>query len=307
MLFLFIGLADLLELPLAAGAFLAGVSLSPFPTSGIIRGQLSSVVDFFTAIFFLALGGLLTAPSPLVLMQALALTLLVIVATPPLVTLVAERNGFLARPAIEGGLLLAQTSEISLVVGLHALVVGQIVESTFTILALVTVFTMALTPLLTRARVSEKLLHRHPLRTRSTHAGEPPRDHVLLLGCGAGGMPLLETLLATGEEVVVIDDDPEIVERLREGEVTCIRGDASDPEVLRAAGAERAKLISSTIRRPRDNARLLESVDGVPVLVRVFDDEDARWVSEQGGVPIPYAEASAEVFLEWYDAAFRAV
>ena len=64
-------------------------------------------------------------------------------------------------------------------------------------------------------------------------------------------------------------------------------------------------MISSTIRRPRDNARLLESVDGVPVLVRVFDDEDARWVSEQGGVPIPYAEAGADAFFAWYDTAFR--
>jgi Kef-type K+ transport system membrane component KefB len=51
-LFLFIGAGDLLELPLVAGAFLAGVSLSTFPVRGIVRGQLSSLSDFFLAIFF---------------------------------------------------------------------------------------------------------------------------------------------------------------------------------------------------------------------------------------------------------------
>ena len=45
----------------------------------------------------------------------------------------------------------------------------------------------------------------------------------------------------------------EIIEELRRGDVPCIRGDASDPEVLRSAGAERAQLISSTIRRPRES------------------------------------------------------
>lgn len=113
-------------------------------------------------------------------------------------------------------------------------------------------------------------------------------------------MPLLETLLTTGQEVVVIDDDPEIIEQLRTGEIPCIRGDASDPEVLRFAGAGRARLISSTIRRPRDNEMLLRSVGGVPVLVRVFEDDDARWVESLGGTPILYSEEAAKEFSAWF-------
>lgn len=299
-LFLFIGLSDLLALPLAAGAFLAGVSLSPFPVSGMIRGQLSSVAEFFTAIFFIALGALLTPPDTEVLVNALVLALLVVLITPPLVTFVAERAGFSARPAIEGGLLLSQTSELSLVVGLEALVLQQISQDVFTTLALVTVATMVLTPFLVTEPVVRWLMRVHPL-SRVTHVEEKPVGHVLLLGCGSGGMPLLETLLAAGEDVVVIDDDPEVIERLREGEVPCIRGDASDPQVLREAGAERAKLISSTIRRPRDNERLLEAVDEIPVLVRVFDDEDAAWIAARGGIPVAYSEAAAEDFTRWYD------
>lgn len=299
-LFLFVGGAHLLALPLAAGAFLAGVSLSPFPLSGIVRGQLSSVAEFFTAIFFIALGALLTAPGPVVLLHALALSAVVVLVTPPLVTAVAERAGHSARPAIESGLLLSQTSELSLVVGLEGLILAQISQDVFTTLALVTVATMVLTPFLVTEPVVRWLMRIHPL-TRVAHVEERPTGHVLLLGCGSGGMPLLETLLAAGEEVLVIDDDPEVIDRLRQGEVPCIRGDASDPEVLRAAGVERAKLVSSTVRRPRDNQQLLEVVGDVPVLVRVFDDEDADWVAEQGGIPVVYSEAAAEDFLRWFE------
>lgn len=299
LLFVFVGSADLLGLPLAVGAFLAGVSLSPFPARGIVRTQLASVTDFFTAIFFLALGALLTTPDLRVLLQAALLAAVVVVVTPPLVAWVAERTGMAARPALEGGLLLSQTSELSLVVGLHALAAGQVAQDTFTILALVTVFTMFLTPFLATEPVVRALLRVHP-STRPRKGLPPPSGHVLLLGCGSGGLPLLETMLASGEDVVVVDDDPEVVARLRAGDVRCVRGDASDPEVLREAGAERAKLVSSTIRRPRDNARLLETVRGVPVVVRVFDEADARWVEERGGTAILYSEAAAEGFREWF-------
>lgn len=298
-LFLFIGLSDMLGVPLAAGAFLAGIALSPFPMSGVIRSQLSSVADFFTAIFFLALGGLLTPPGLAVLGQALVLALVVVVATPILVVVVAERAGFSARPAIESGLLLAQTSEISLVVGLQGLVLGQISQDAFTVLALVTVGTIVLTPFLASGPVIARLLAWHPAAGRAQPV-QPHSDHILLLGCGAGGMPILETLLTTGQEVVVIDDDPEIIEQLRTGEIPCIRGDASDPEVLRFAGADRARLISSTIRRPRDNETLLRAAGNVPVLVRVFEDDDAEWVESLGGTPILYSEEAAKEFSAWF-------
>lgn len=299
-LFLFVGLADALGIPLAAGAFLAGVSLSPFPVSGITRAQLAPVADFFTAVFFIGLGALLARPDPSVLLHAAVLAGVVVVVTPPLVAWTAERAGLQARPALESGLLLSQTSELSLVLVLEGVVLGQIGEEVLTTVALVTVATMVLTPFLASEPVLRRLLALYRI-PRPPGEEAAPEGHVLLLGCGSGGMPLLETLLAAGERVVVVDDDPEVVRQLRAGEVPCIRGDASDPETLRRAGAARARLISSTVRRPRDNRRLLETVVDVPVLVRVFEDEDAAWVAENGGIPVMYSEAAAEDFLRWFD------
>jgi CPA2 family monovalent cation:H+ antiporter-2 len=299
----FIGLANLLELPLVAGAFLAGVGMSAFPLRGILRPQLSSVGDFFSAIFFIALGGLLQSPSAAELMQVLAFTVLVIVVTPPLVAFLAQRAGLPARAATEAGLILAQTSELSLVLALQGMISGHLTQEVFTVLALVTVITMVLTPAVSSRAVMERAMRLQPVRPAP--AAEAPHGHVLLLGCGSGGMPLLETLFAGGEGVVVIEDDPQVVDRLRRGDVHTIRGDAAEIRTLIEAGAAQARMISSTIRRPRDNQALLEMVRDVPVLVRVFEEEDAEWVRQMGGTPIVYSAAAAEDFLAWFDRAFR--
>ncbi|HUH13646.1 MAG TPA: cation:proton antiporter [Longimicrobiales bacterium] len=299
LLFLFLAAAGLLGVPLVVGAFLAGVALSRFPVNGIVRPEVAPIGDFFAAIFFTALGALVGVPTGAQLVQAAVLALVVVLVTPPLVTVIAERAGFSARPAIEAGLLLSQTSEISLVIGLSGMIQGSIGQDVFTVIALVTLATMLLTPILAADAVALRLMHLYPLRRQPPEP--PPYDHVLLLGTGATGMPLLEDLILAGSYVVVVDDDPAVIARLAEAEVRTIRGDASDTEVLRQAGVERARVVSSTIRRPRDNATLLELARGVPTLVRVFDDADADWVRERGGIPVLYSEAAADGLMEWFE------
>lgn len=292
-LFAFLGLAHLLELPLVVGAFLAGLAFSRFPVSGVVRAQLRSVSDFFLAVLFTALGGLVGMPTVREVTDALLLALVVVVVTPPLVTVIAERFGLATRSAIEGGLLLAQTSELSLIVGIQALAQGRIGERLFTTIVLTTALTMILTPMLATDRLTHRLMRLHPLRHRP-RPERPPRGHVLLLGCGESGMVLLETLLVFGHEVLVIDDDAVVVGQVQEAGVPALRGDASDPELLAAAGAREASMIVSTLRRVRDNERVLRFAEGVPALVRVFDETEAEAVRALGGRPIVLAEATAE-------------
>lgn len=307
-LFLFVGLADLLGLPLVTGAFLAGFALSRFPLNGMVRMKLGSIAEFFSALFFITLGALIGVPAVSELVHALILAAVVILVTPPLVTVIAERAGMSSRAALESGLLLSQTSEISLVIGLFGFMAGQISRSVFIVIALVTLITMLLTPFMTAERVAWWLLRRRPItvlpQRRRGDQRMPARDHVLVLGSGATGMPLLETILAGGHEVLVIDDDPSVVQRLREAEIPCLRGDASDVALLERAGAHRARIITSTIRRPQDNRRLLEFARGVPTLVRVFEDSDAVWIRALGGTPVVAAHAAATEMMRWFDREF---
>jgi CPA2 family monovalent cation:H+ antiporter-2 len=301
-LFMFLGLASFFGLPLASGAFLAGVSLSGFPVNGLIRGQLVSLADFFHTLFFVALGAFLTVPSPAQLAQGLAFVCLVVLVTPPLVTLVAEHAGFSTRPSITAGLLLSQTSEFSLVIGLQGVMLGQLTQGLFSVIALSTLATMVLTPFIARDRVVWRLLHLHPFRAPPRPLVEALSGHVLLAGCGRSGLGLLEYLVIAPRPVVVIEDDPALVRLVREGAIPAIRGDASDVTVLEAAGASRAHVVISTIRRKEDNGPLLSMAKGVPVYVRAFNVSDAEWISGRGGRPVLFSEAAAEDFIEWYRA-----
>ena len=83
----FVGVASWLGLPLIAGAFAGGFVFSAFPLNGLVRGQLSSLVDFFQAMFFVALGALLGVPDAGLWGQSIIYSLVVIVVTPPLVAL----------------------------------------------------------------------------------------------------------------------------------------------------------------------------------------------------------------------------
>lgn len=299
LLFLFLGASAALGLPLVTGAFLAGVSFSAFPTHLLVRGQLSSLSDFFHALFFTALGAFLPFPTGVAWLQGGVLVLAVLLLTPPLVAWIAERWGFSARPALRSGLLLAQTSEFSLVIALLGVSTGQLSGDLLTVIALVTVATMILTPFLATDRVAFRLMRIHPSRWRRGSEAEGRRDHVVLLGCGRGGMTLLEELIVSPLQVVVIDDDPALVDRLAEAEVEVIRGDVSDPEVLAAAGAREARVVISTIRRMEDNAALLALGRERPTLVRVFDEAEAEQVSARGAVPVLYSEAAADEVLAW--------
>jgi len=300
-LFSFLGIAHLFELPIVSGAFFAGIALSGFPLNALVRGKLTSFSDFFNALFFTALGAFLPAPSGTMVGHALLFALLVILVTPPLVALIAERSGFSARPALAAGLLLSQTSEFSLVVALAGLGTGQISIEIFGIVALVTVATMIATPFLATDRMTWALVRWHPLLRRPSPAKDPPQNHILLLGGGRNGQALLEVLLLGPDPIVLVDDDPALIALVREAGVPVVRGDASDLATLRAAGVERARIVISTIRRREDNGPLLQAAGKIPVLVRTFNEADGAWIRARGGIPILFSDAAAEDFLEWLD------
>jgi Kef-type K+ transport system membrane component KefB len=304
LLFVFLGASTLLNLPPFVGAFLAGVALSAFPSSGLVHGQLKSLSDFFTSIFFISLGAVVVIPSAPILAQALVLSVLVLVVTPIIVTLVGEESGMSTRPAIESGLLLAQTSEFSIVIGLQALLLGTILQEHFTIIVLMTVITMILTPFITTDSMVWRLMRLHPLREKGVAIVEPPSGHVLMLGCSDAVMPLLETLVLSGNDVFVVDEDPSVIENLIRNEVLCMRGDISDNEVLTRAGIDRARIVISLARRTGDNFLALERAGEVPVIVRVFEEFEAVQIRERGGIAVSTSDAAAEAFLEWFDSDF---
>ncbi|MFK7850126.1 MAG: cation:proton antiporter, partial [Akkermansiaceae bacterium] len=269
----FVGVASWLDLPLISGAFAGGFVFSAFPLNGLVRGQLSSLVDLFHAMFFVALGALLGFPGLEVWVQAVVYSLVVICVTPPLVAAIMEWRGLNTRSAIEAGLLLAQTSEYSILLGLSGYLLGHVSEDTFSILAMTTVITMVLTPALGREKTATFLLLYHPFRQRKK-LEDSAKGHVLILGFGSAGMWTIKPLMAQGENVLVVDDDAGVCRTLERKGIPFLKGDGAELSVLEKAGARDAKLVIASMRRVGDALTVLGYVKDVPVVARVFEEED---------------------------------
>lgn len=299
-LFVFLGATYLMGLPLVAGAFLAGFALAAFPVNGLVRGLIGSVTDFFQALFFVSLGLLLVIPSWNLIGHSLLFALLVFVITPPIVAIVAEWRGQSSRSGIESGLLLAQTSELGIIFALIGTELGHLGPEEFSLIALVAAITMTVTPFVATDRVTWRLLHWHPSRRRKV----PPmelRGHVLLLGFGSAGMWAVKPLREAGYEILVVEDDPVVVEMLSKTKVPVLRGDGSDPRILARVNAREAKLIIAAIPRLGDLVQVIQAARGVPVVARALENSEIEAIERAGGLAISNSEAALTEFLKWFD------
>jgi len=66
---------------------------------------------------------------------------------------------------------------------------------------------------------------------------------VIIVGGGKAGRALAERLEDRGENVVIVEEDEPVVEKARNQGYTVEWGDGTDTEVLRAAGADNAKIV----------------------------------------------------------------
>ena len=304
LLFVFCGMAWLLDLPYLVGALCTGFALSAFPMNGLVRSMLGSLSSFFLALFFISVGTFVVWTGATALWHSAIFIVVLIVVTVVLVSIMAEAVGYSTRASIETALLLAQTSEFSLILAFAGMSVGQISPELFSIIAIITVSTMTLTPFMAREPVARALMKLHPRYHRGESACEKMEDHVVLLGFGRAGRAGLKIILESGFRVIVVDDDAAVIRRLIAEGIPCIQGDGSDLQVLQQAQARKAKILLCSLRRSRDALQALDYLRGTPtkVIVRTFEPEEAAEIEQAGGVPVRSADATTKTFIQWFEA-----
>ncbi|MFW6066977.1 MAG: cation:proton antiporter [Myxococcota bacterium] len=298
-LFAFAAVARWTGNPLVTGAYFAGMAMSRFPVGGLTRGYLKSFSDFFTMIFYVMLGMVIVVPSPASMVAELAFVTAVLLLRPFVLLPLVRRSGLAVRSSIEAVTLLAQAGELAVIVALVGMELGHVGEQTLGVIAVVVVASTAVVPWISSDAVTWRLTHAYPFQGRRS-LGRAPSGHVVLLGCGETGTAILKRLERASADVVVVDDDPAVVQALQERGVAVLRGDGADPQVLQAAGAMRARAVVSTMRRAADNAHLLRTLRGPEILVRTFSLDEAEGVRQLGGHPVSEAEVAAEALLEWH-------
>ncbi|MBZ6493989.1 potassium channel family protein [Natrinema longum] len=111
--------------------------------------------------------------------------------------------------------------------------------------------------------------------------------YIVIVGAGDIGMPLIDIATRSGNEVVVIENDPERADRVA-GQYDCLilNDDATAHDTLQDAGIEKTDALISTTDRDPTNIMvcLLAQEHEVPNIVSVVHDPEHMNVFRQIGV-----------------------
>ena len=95
-------------------------------------------------------------------------------------------------------------------------------------------------------------------------------NHYILCGYGNTGVYVLEELLRTRRECVVVEQEITKVNKLAQSDVPVIEGDATDDSVLIAAGIGRAAGLITTLPNDKDNLFVVITARGLGPKLRII-------------------------------------
>lgn len=266
---------EALHLSMALGAFIAGVMLADSPYRHELEADIDPFRSILLGLFFVAVGTMLDlsaiASRPL-FVAAMAAALVLIKAA--LLFGLARLFGMESRGALKLGLLLSQGGEFAFVLfaeAQRALLVAPEAASLFG--AVVTV-SMMTTPFL---MMVNDWLDRRTRPDDHSLAGPEQAEQAsaLVVGYGRFGQTVAQMLLARGIAVTLIDSKPSQIELSGSFGMKVYYGDGTRLDLLRLAGADRARAILFCLDGSDLTERRLEAVLGAfpqaAVFVRAFD------------------------------------
>ena len=136
---------------------------------------------------------------------------------------------------------------------------------------------------------------------RMTQAVDALRGHFILAGYGRVGTTVARELGHAGQRFVVVDINPESLARARDDGHLVVMGDATDDEILRAAGIERARGLITTIDTDANNVYVTLSARALNADLFIV----AR--ANQEGSEAKLAQAGADRIVSPYTRAGRQI
>jgi glutathione-regulated potassium-efflux system ancillary protein KefC len=235
------------DLSMALGAFLAGVLLAESEYRRELETDLEPFKGLLLGLFFIAVGmsidfavvianpGLVAAVV-LGFLMLKALVLWAMARTMPVPVPLAERPVFV--------ILLAQGGEFGFVVLQQAQGAAAISAPHASLLTAAIAISMVLTPLLLVLADRWWALHlkRHPQGEHLAEISEAQQAPIIIAGFGRYGQVICRLLQANGLTATVLDHDAEQVESLRRFGWQTFYGDATRLDLLRVAGADKARV-----------------------------------------------------------------
>jgi glutathione-regulated potassium-efflux system protein KefB len=265
-------------LSMAMGAFLAGVLLS----ESTFRHQLEADIEPFRGVllglFFLAVGMSLDLTVVWANWQTVAAYVAAFMVMKGLgIYLVARFLKSDHREALERAVVMAQGGEFAFVLYSSALAVGIIDGQANAILTAIIIISMVLTPL--AIFVLRRITPKDELTLEGVDIADGLTGSVLVIGFGRFGQIASQPLLLRGIDVSIIDNDVEMIKAAADFGFKVYYGDGTRLDILRAAGAGKARAVLICVDKADVSVRIAEQMKAefplVQVLARAYDRGNA--------------------------------
>ena len=301
------------------GGLMAGVALASTPFRDAIAARLAPLRDFLLLFFFIGLGAHLD-PGNIgeIWLDALLLSLFVLIGKPFVVLLIAVALGYRRRTGALAGLTVAQISEFSLIFMAMGVTLGHVTGKELGLVTLVGLITIAASaymitythPLYDRLEPFLRIFEGQAKReTADAIPGASENPAVIIFGLGRFGGAIGRRLAAKGHRVLGVDFSPVAVRRWQADGLNALYGDVSDPEFIATLPLAGAGWIISAIPHTRAG---VNHADAAVVLIQALRELGFHGAIAVTGNPAAdpqaFIRAGADRVLDPYqDAADRAV
>ncbi|MBI3032145.1 cation:proton antiporter [Candidatus Woesearchaeota archaeon] len=253
--FMFAILAQKLGYSETIGAFLGGIVLGNTIYKTEIYGRLKPLTIFFNMLFFVGLGFQMLVPLNPKTIVMLALLLAATLFIKPFIFYITLRmRGYDLKTALLSGLYLAQNSEFGVIIVVGSISSG-IISSQLGALSIILVITsMILSSYLIKydREIFQwcsswlLMLDRLFATTKTAKLEEKAIDaEIIFFGYYEFGSEVLDKIKALNKKIIVIENDPHLIEKLQEEKIPFIFDSVYSPEFFRHHHFKNPELVIS--------------------------------------------------------------
>lgn len=186
-------------------------------------------------------------------------------------------------------ILLAQGGEFGFVISQFAFQQNLLSEDMMSMINVVVALSMMITPLLILfydRKLARKFMSFMPVNLEEMQPRSIEHSDVVIVGYGRFGQIIGRLLQANGIRKTILDHDPKQIDFLRRFGWKVYYGDVADMRLLRAAGAEKARLVVLAVDergKAVDAARKIKSeFPHIKIMARAFDRRHAYDLTKAG-------------------------
>lgn len=245
---------DALGLSMALGTFIAGILLAESEYRHELEVAIEPFKGLLLGLFFISVGMALNLGILYTHILQILLGVVVLVTVKTLVLyMLARISGLRSSERQQFAGVLSQGGEFAFVLFSAAGSTGIFVGDSLSLLLVTVTLSMMTTPLLMQA-IDKLLVRRFNDADESSekHFVEDDQPQVIVVGFGRMGQVVSRLLMANNKRITVLERDISAVSLMRKYGYKVYYGDATQLELLRAAGAESAQSIVITCNEPED-------------------------------------------------------